>query len=118
MRSSILIFETGLKKIENLLKPVQSTMLDSNTLKNVLTPIRPMCWDGPYQARMKGLMNVPEPSLPYGVPNLQFKRQFDGRESIRFNDSVKKETKNKNKKKSDDDKLWKSLRSSSRSGMY
>jgi hypothetical protein len=119
----------GHKLLNALLQPVvpSSAETESNddVLRTVLMPIRPMCWNGIQNDRMTGLMRIPEPSMPLGVSNLQFKRQFDGRESLRFSDSISKEEKKEMmssvQKKSTrlvHDQMWKSLRSNSRTGMY
>ena len=98
--------------------------MDSSAFMLLLLPQGPQVWDGPQTAVMKGIMNVPEPLLPMDVMNLQFKRKFDGRQSIRFGDSVspakKKRGGGKEQKTTTttNDTLWKSLRSTSRSGLY
>ena len=65
-------------------------------------------------------MNIPEPILPFDpIRNLQFKRRYDGRQSIRFSDSVESSTKSPTKSNTaKDDELWLSLRTSSRNGLY
>ena len=72
--------------------------------------------------KIKNLMNIPEPSLPFDpIRNLQFKRRYDGRQSIRFSDSAESSTKTPTKssrKTAKDDELWLSLRTSSRNGLY
>ena len=79
---------------------------------------------GPYKVKMDNLMNIPEPALPFDpIRNLQFKRRYDGRQSIRFSDSVESSSspsakRSDRKAKDESDKLWKSLRTTSRSGLY
>ncbi len=89
---------------------------------SLLSPIGPLIWLGPEHTKMKNYINIPEPLLPSTIINLNFIRKYDNRESIRFSDSIPKNEKMKmvrnSTKKSKEDQLWKSLRATSRTGLY
>jgi hypothetical protein len=125
---------------EDMLRPKPTPGKDGGDLygSELLLPVGPMVWTGPEKDIMTGYMNIPEPVLSGDVLNLQFKRQYDGRQSIRFGDSTpskennrrsaKKKRRrggnnkggrmNKSGKEEATDQLWKSLRPSSRIGLY